>query len=97
MSGASCVMSAWAAQAPKATDRKAANAPPIYRRRSKRSERLAVHVLHGQRFEFEVFEAAHVDGRHLVAARVGAPGKGLDAAMPAEAVLDGVLVECVGS
>src|SRR5262245_38463937 len=70
----------------------------MYSSRSKcGSEVLAVHLLHRNLLDVEVFQAADVDRGHRVAGAILAPGKRLDAAMLAEAVLDDVLVERIGS
>src|SRR6266850_3295432 len=61
------------------------------------SKRPAVEILDGERRKLDAFEAARIHCRHLVAFRIGGFAERVDAAIGAEAVLDGVLVEQVGA
>src|SRR3977135_1126808 len=56
-----------------------------------------VEILDGKRRKLDAFEAARIHCRNLVAFRIGGFAERVDAAIGAEAVLDGVLVEQVGA
>src|SRR5688572_15580582 len=60
------------------------------------SKAAAVVVVHRDRVQVDVLQAAHVDRGHRLALRVDALAERMDAAGRAEAVLDDVAVEGVG-
>src|SRR5262245_30770424 len=69
---------------------------PIYRRVAPIAlQRLAVEMPDGNLVEIDAFDAAQIDGRHLVALAVRAVRKRLHATGLAEAVIDRALVERV--
>ena len=57
------------------------------------SERPAVEVIHRKRGEINPFEATDIDRRHALAGGVAAFAKRMDAALGAEAMLDGALTK----
>jgi hypothetical protein len=63
--------------------------------RSLISQRSPVEALHRDVFQIDIFEAANIDRGHSIPLRINAFSVGVNAARPAKAVLDNVLVECV--
>src|SRR3954467_4015625 len=61
------------------------------------SKGTAVEMLHGQRIDIYVLQAARVDCRHGIAASVDTISIRMDAAVGTEAVVDHVLVECIAA